>query len=170
VEREKLIEGWYSRSELSLLAACCSLAQDGTCDSDIFLEVGVYKGRSARILDENRDGRDLWLVDTFAMETANTDTWPPPHYGCHHFFRDPLDIEFPPVALFHQDADHSYEVVLDHLEHIGPKVVENGIIVLHDYEDPTYPGVKRAWEIYSENEDFQPYGRRGHLAVFRRTK
>lgn len=161
------VDGWYTVPELALLVDVAAQApEDGA-----FVEVGVYKGRSARVLDKARTRtRSLFLIDNFAMETACMDTWPPAKDGCRHMIRTPAEWEWGPIALFHQDADHSYETVLDHLETFGPHVVKGGFICLHDFEDPTYPGVKRAWEIYSENEDFQPYGRAGHLAVFRRTK
>lgn len=163
------IEGWYTDDELALIARVTELAT-GSTEDGVVVEVGVYRGRSARVLDRHRNGRQLHLFDNLDMTTADTKQWPTGD-GVYHHLEDPAEAEFVKlIALFHQDADHSFQAVLDHLEWMGPHVVKGGVIVLHDFGDPTYPGVARAWEMYTENKDFKFVDCAGHCAAFQRIK
>lgn len=160
------IDGWFRNDELEFLARAAREAPE----KGVIVEVGVYKGRSATVLDRVRNGRPLYLIDNFAMQTADCSDWPPESSFVHHYLCDPTELETwcVPIALLHQDADHTFQVVWEHLEHLGPRVVVGGRIALHDYGDPSYPGVQKAWEMYSERHKFKLLGGRGHLVIFER--
>jgi cephalosporin hydroxylase len=174
VEREE-VDGWFRPEEMKLLADA-TLAAIRSTVSGALVEIGVYKGRSAQVIDsvrlamnQHESFRELYLIDNFEMETADVTQWPKSP-GTTHIFSKVDRWQNGHIALLHQDADHGYDQVLSDLEEAGPSVVVGGMIALHDYEDPTYPGVKRAWEVYSENSDYSPWGRAGHLAIFQRIK
>ena len=52
----------------------------------------------------------------------------------------------PPIDLLYVDADHSYEGCLADLMAWTPHVRPGGWLVGDDYNHPTCPGVKRAWD------------------------
>jgi hypothetical protein len=49
------------------------------------------------------------------------------------------------------DADHRYENVLQDIQLWTPKIKTAGLVIGHDYDNPKYPGVRRAVEDYFPN-------------------
>lgn len=161
-----MIDGWYTDEELALLAKACRAAPKG-----LIVEIGVYRGRSAAVLAENRGGRDLFLLDDLSMEGADQAQWPTGEhifhltgtYSCNVLFDD-TDY----IALLHQDAGHDYDTVLWHLKWYGPSITRGGLVALHDFHSTTYPDVQRAWNDYAGGTRWDGYGRAGTLQVWRK--
>jgi O-methyltransferase len=136
-----------------------------------FAEVGVYRGGSARILCEVKGSAPLHLFDTFAgMPAVNPATDGDFHQG--DFGDGSLaDVQaylagypgvlfhpgfFPataagmaerdPVFQFvHLDVD-LYQSTLDGLQFFYPRLAPGGLLISHDYGNPTVPGVRRAFD------------------------
>lgn len=131
-------------------------------------EFGVYRGASARLLAAAKGAAPLYLFDTFSglpasdpsrdgnfREGGFADTrieevkaslreWPNVHF-CPGFFPQsatalPLDLRF---KLVHLDAD-LHASTLDGLRFFYPRMLIGGIIILHDYNDRSVPGVRSA--------------------------
>jgi predicted O-methyltransferase YrrM len=48
------------------------------------------------------------------------------------------------IDLIFIDGNHSYEYVKSDLERFYPKLRTNGVMAIHDYQHPNFPGVKKA--------------------------
>jgi hypothetical protein len=158
--------GWYSEAEQALLRRAAEMAPPG-----IFVEIGVYKGLSARVLHEADPLRRMWLYDDMSDPGAATKGWP---RGKNVFWRqyDPTTrlLISSWVALLHHDAVHTEDVVGRHLALFGPVMVKGGLICLHDYVNGGYPGVQDAWLKWSDQDKFERVETAGSLAVFRRVR
>ena len=139
-----------------------------------FAEIGVYKGHTARILVRLAGPRWVYLFDTFsgfeasdlALERGVDAVYAPPG-----IFKD-TSVEgvrrtlggatenvtfcvgqFPAsaaglpeterFALVHFDAD-LYEPARSACEFFYPRLSPGGMMIFHNYNDPDYPGTKRA--------------------------
>jgi hypothetical protein len=154
-----LNNGWYGSSDMILLDAATRSAPDGA-----LVEVGVYRGRSAQVINDARAGRPLYLFDNCTLEGVSAYDWPRGARITHNLI-DPRDIKWNlPTALLHHDADHSQELVLSHLKWFGPWIMPGGIIVLHDYFGAGYPGVAEAWKAWADNEKYEVF-LQGELSV-----
>lgn len=135
-----------------------------------FVELGVYKGETAKMIHEMAPDRTLYLFDTFegfdskdlAIENG-TDK----KYNTKEFADTTLDAVvkyidgnenvqfikgyFPETlseiaencfALIHLDAD-LYKPTLDALKHFYPLLSKGGIIIIHDYNH-NWDGVRKA--------------------------
>lgn len=154
-----LNEGWYQDDELELLAKAAAEAPPHP-----FLEIGVYKGRSASVL--SRFTERLILCDNLSMGDFRT-SWPPAWRAVGDV-REASHLS-PVFGLVHQDAGHDYETVREHLCLLMPKIVPHGFLCLHDYKDPTYPGVEQGFFVAEHDSHtlWTPWNRVGHLQVFR---
>jgi predicted O-methyltransferase YrrM len=56
-----------------------------------------------------------------------------------------------PIDYLYIDADHSYDGVEEDLRLWVPHVKPGGVIVGDDYEHPSFPGVKRAWDDFEQS-------------------
>ena len=147
----------------------------------IFVEVGVYKGGSAEIIAKNKnEDKPLYLFDTFeGMPEVDT------AFDNHHRKNDFNDTSyeaicagvasyknvfvykgvFPDVhvdlikdqkfALVHIDVD-IYKSHVDCLNFFYPRMVDNGIIVLDDYERPTCKGATIAIDEFLKDKPEVP--------------
>lgn len=61
---------------------------------------------------------------------------------------------FPQVDLIYQDAAHDYKGVYDDLVHWFPKLKQDGVMILDDYE-PGWPGVMQAVDQYVTEHDLE---------------
>lgn len=158
-----MIDGWYTDEELALLAKACRAAPQG-----ILVEIGVYRGKSARTMVNNAGERTVWLVDDMSLEGADQSTWPTGEHVFH--VRRWTHIVIEPIAVLHQDAGHDYDTVLHHLLALGPDVAPGGMVCLHDFHSLTYPDVQRAWEVYlsTSGSVWDDFGQAGSLQVWRR--
>jgi hypothetical protein len=134
-----------------------------------FVELGVYKGNSAKILCElgKRDSRRTVLFDTFSgfdehdlvkegqqvrrTYADTTLTAVRQFVGDDHVtyvpgrFPDSLTVAITPskIALAHIDCD-LYEPMKAGLEVFYPLMAPGGIFILHDYSSGWWEGAKRA--------------------------
>ncbi|MEN0616110.1 TylF/MycF/NovP-related O-methyltransferase [Klebsiella indica] len=137
----------------------------------VVAELGVYQGNFARLLNAVFPDKSLYLFDTFRgfaesdIDTEKAHGFPPvrrdefcatsveavmarmPHQARviireGHFPGTATGIEerFAFVSL---DAD-LYAPTLSGLEWFYPRLVPNGCILLHDYHNARFPGVKQA--------------------------
>ena len=141
-------------------------------DGDV-AEVGVYQGATAMIIREELPYKKIYLLDTF-------EGFPEIHESEKgHFkvgqcatseetvtkiFQDDNNVEiikgvFPDTSKFLKDKKFSF-VHLDTdiyiptktgLEFFYPRMVENGIIIVHDY--PIHPGVKLAVDEWKKDKE-----------------
>ena len=58
------------------------------------------------------------------------------------------------IAFAFLDGD-LYESIKCSLRLVGPKVSERGVIMVHDYNNPALPGVKKAVDEWLNDEDFE---------------
>lgn len=159
------VDGWYNEAECSMLGGACSLAPEG----DI-VEVGVFKGKSARVLDANRRGRRMILIDTLVCPGADPAQWPTGD-GIYHVTTAGGMVMNAPIALLHLDGDHTFAGVTYDLEAYGPLVVMGGRIALHDYGNSVPQNdcrVRQAWEAWEGSKKFAHIGSAESLAVFQR--
>ena len=140
-------------------------------------EVGVFQGGSAKLICEAKKDKKLYLFDTFTglPQVSENDT----HFGHKHWYDnefsntseesikkllnkyDNVDIIkgiFPEsgkkiienkFCFVHLDVD-LYKSTIDSLRFFFPKMVEGGIILIHDYHSD---GIQKAFrEFKNENK------------------
>lgn len=156
------VEGWYADEELQLLAAT---AKARAKSEAAFVEVGVFRGRSAAVLSPHTT--HLVLVDNFSMGDFSGE-WPPHELAFASAREAAMAVE--DVILFHQDAEHTLVTVLEHLRLFLPKVIKGGAVCLHDFQSMTYPGVRAAWvsATRGQKENWERIGIAGSLVCFER--
>jgi len=64
------------------------------------------------------------------------------------------------------DADHSYEGVKKDIQNYLPKLKPSGFLICHDYNSPSWMGVKQACNEYAALKKIQPINAVGVLGVF----
>lgn len=132
------------------------------------IEVGVWKGRSTRIIAENTPGH-VWAVDHWQGTP-----WDPAQHALYEGTGSLVDVRTDFIANMATvqnvtvvemdstaaarflldlhgrsfdwvfiDADHSYTGVLADIAAFTPLLVEGGLLSGHDYK-PAWPGVMRA--------------------------
>jgi O-methyltransferase len=164
VEEGRGVHRWRERHNLWMLARSVARLPGEMA------EVGVYQGGSARILAAGSGGAGLHLFDTFSgmpRSDANrdggfaegdfADTSLPAvqaflaGYPGIHFYPGlfPATAAGLPEALrfklVHLDAD-LHASTLAGLGFFYSRLVRGGVLVAHDYNDPTVPGVRAAFE------------------------
>jgi O-methyltransferase len=147
-------------------------------------ELGVYKGATACLLNTLFPGKKLYLFDTFEGFTAG-DVQTEAELDCSRakegdfsdtseqyvlsklpfsqsaiirkgFFPDTAKgLEDEPFSFVSLDAD-LYAPTLAGLEFFYPRLVRGGMIVLHDYDNPRFSGVRRAVEEYERQHGSLP--------------
>lgn len=142
-------------------------------------EAGVYRGEFAQYINEYFPDRTCYLFDTFSGFEVDDVDWQSekfalekakfintsseyvisrmPHPECvtirKGWFPDTakgIDDKFVFVNL---DMD-LYKPTIAGLKFFYPKLVQNGVILLHDYYDDGGPGIKKAVTEFSKEEDF----------------
>ena len=147
-----------------------------TIEGDL-AEVGVYQGGSAKLICEVKKGKKLYLFDTFKglPDVSNDDT----HFGQKKWYdnefsdtsvesikellkkyddvhivkgifpesgKEIVDKKF---CFVHLDVD-LYKSTIDSLRFFFPKMVQGGIILIHDYHSD---GIQKAFaEFRTENQ------------------
>jgi hypothetical protein len=54
------------------------------------------------------------------------------------------NADFPMMDFIYHDAGHSYQDVYNDLNHWFPKLKQNGILIVDDYDSKNFPGVIQA--------------------------
>jgi len=135
------VDGWFTEDEAKLLAAAANHQRF----LGHFVEVGVYKGRSAAILADKWTDTDhlLYLIDNMSLDGADSSTWPAGERIIQIQNGEMPDIG--DVALLHHDADHTFDVVRAHLQYWLPRMAQRGLIALHDFIKCPTSEVPQAW-------------------------
>ena len=142
-------------------------------------EVGVYQGGSAKLICEVKNEKELYLFDTFTglSEVSDDDT----HFGEKHWYENEFSntsIEsikkllkkyenvhiikgrFPEsgteiidkkFCFVHLDVD-LYKSTIDSLRFFFPKMVQGGIILIHDFHSD---GIQKAFEEFKNENKIQ---------------
>lgn len=141
-----------------------------------FAELGVYQGTTAAFIHEMDPSRDFHLFDTFQgfdakdlkQEDASEAKYATSNFSdtsleevkqkmgssdrIHYhmgFFPDTTsELPDQTYAFVHLDAD-LYAPTLDALHFFYPKLVNGGVIMIHDYHH-TWPGVRKAVDEFSK--------------------
>ena len=145
-------------------------------------EIGVFKGRNARVILQQRRDVHLTLVDlwdrqpdgnSYHKSKDHKTTIPAKHWpriysaavGSVRFAAERADFvrEWSHVAADRYadrsfdfgfiDGDHSYEGCKRDIEAWWPKIRERGFIGGHDYHNKNFPGVTRAVEEFAAQLD-----------------
>jgi len=132
-------------------------------------ELGVFKGNSAKVFSTIANERSLYLLDTFSGFSANDLTSNEPTSSTKGDFSAGLDVVktfvgdrknisyiqgyFPETAeklpkdekfcFVHLDVD-LYEPMKAGLTYFYPRMSVGGQIVIHDYANSCWPGIKKA--------------------------
>ena len=143
-----------------------------------FAELGVYQGRTARLIHHYAPERPLHLFDTFegfterssaaelrsvgssAAQFSDTSLEAVRRFvaqqnGNVHFHKGyfpesiPAPLQAQEFAFVHLDAD-LYEPIVEGLRFFYPRVPRRGIIVVHDYN--SWPGARRAVDEFFEDK------------------
>ena len=156
------------------------------CDGD-FVEMGCYKGDTSLMLAEvlKNSNKQLWIYDSFEglPEKSSSDEsvlgkdfkegelFVTKREVKERFlraglrlpvikkawFRDLLPEDLPEkIALAFLDGDF-YESIRDSLKLVEPKMVEGSLIIVHDYNNPALPGVKKSVDEWLAGRDFEVY-------------
>ncbi|MEI7727097.1 MAG: TylF/MycF/NovP-related O-methyltransferase [Bacteroidota bacterium] len=142
----------------------------------VFVELGVYKGDSARVIHHMDPSRPFHLFDTFSgftagdlsVETGEAATYTPENFAdtnvqsvvkrisgnnniiIHQgYFPDSADNFHEKVALVNIDAD-LYNPTRAGLELFYPLLSPGGVIMVHDYNHK-WPGITRAVDDFARN-------------------
>jgi O-methyltransferase len=140
-----------------------------------FAELGVYKGGSAWLVGQIKDDRPLHLFDTFEG-LPDVDSSRDTHHRRADFADTSLttvrlrlegvsnvqyhagffpqsvagrEAMFQRFAFVHLDVD-LYQSTLDGLRFFWPRLSPGGILISHDYQSLTCPGVRAAFEEFGQ--------------------
>lgn len=154
------IGGWMSEPELTWLAEHAHKYQ-------LIVEFGSLHGRSTRAMADNMlNGSKLWAVDPWAGDYYDEDGGKVPisTYVMPYFKQNLADhikvgkvipvrefsyrFKLPfQVDMVFIDGDHKYETVIKDIKKAFELLKDGGLICGHDYEHPSWPGVKKAVDI-----------------------
>jgi hypothetical protein len=167
---------WLSYTELMVLIA--QLPNYGT-----LIEVGTASGVSAHIIAKSHPNLDLYCIDNFAsievdppQEYANKEVKRKDHWVSNalpnmqlftgtleEFHKSPYFPELPIVFI---DGDHSFEGVSADLAVVAK--FRPSTVFLHDYEDPTWTGVKPAVDAFIVDQHYSIVNRCNSLVTLKR--
>lgn len=151
------------------------------CQGD-FVELGCYKGDTSLLLAEVLKGTDkkLWIYDSFEglPEKSEIDesalgknfkvgelyvtkrevkerflraNLPVPVIK-KAWFNELTDSDLPgKIALAFLDGDF-YESIKVSLKLVAPKMADDGVIIVHDYQNPVLPGVVKAVDEWAQEQ------------------
>lgn len=144
-----------------------------------FLECGVYKGGTARLLAERlaNSNKRLHLFDTFSGmpktgpddfhsegDFADTSLAAVRSHVAHgdrvefHPGRIPETFvagDMSPIAFAHIDVD-IHRSIIDCCEHIYPRLVPGGVMIFDDYGFPSCPGARKAVDEFFADKPERP--------------
>lgn len=155
---------------LDRFAELCPKDKDGAV-----AEAGVFQGDFAKEINRNFPDRKLYLFDTFEgfpdrdVKMEKTESMTEADYlkktsvelvlgkmparemciVCQGFFPDTVDGINEKFVFVSLDMD-LYKPTLEGLRFFYPRMVEGGIIALHDYFSNAYPNVRQAVSDYQE--------------------
>lgn len=157
ISKALTIGGWMSERELLWLATHAQTRK-------MIVEFGSLHGRSSRAIADNMPHNGhLWCVDPWAGDYYNEEgsNIPISTYVMPYFIQnlqDHIDVNrVTPVRQFSYlfsspfkfdmvfiDGDHRYEIVVRDIKKAFELLNQGGLICGHDYDHPSWPGVKQA--------------------------
>lgn len=163
IERALITPGWMSEAELTYLATAAQ-----SCTR--IIEIGSWRGRSARALADNTPGTvtcvDTWADNAYGIggfwtETDPADIHQHPNWLWHEFQKNLADhigtkvfqVRMPSLAaarylsankydLIFIDAGHTYDEIVADIVAWRPLIAEGGVLCGHDYVE-YHPEVMR---------------------------
>lgn len=147
-------------------------------ENALIVEVGLEYGRSSSIaLQVAKEQRLRYRgIDPFTDHPEIMKSWVHLSSGFDGFWvgftQLPSNeaVVTDPIHCILIDADHSYDAVLDDLNHFAPYVTSGGYLLMHDYGRDSLPGVYRAAIDYFgfENPQWDELPTVGTLGIWRR--
>jgi len=144
-------------------------------------EVGVYQGKGAKLISIFKGNARLHLFDTFEGMPRIDETQDTSHQAGDFDTTSLEKVEsylknFPnityykgffPESVFKGDASSRkysfvhldgdiFQTTLDGLRFFYPRMIDGGVIISHDYASQTCPGVKAAFDIFSQETGILP--------------
>ena len=151
------------------------------CQGD-FVELGCYKGDTSLLLAEVLKGTDkkLWIYDSFEglPEKSEIDEsalginfkvgelYVTKREVKERFLRANLPVPVIKKAWFNELSDSDlpgkivlafldgdfYESIKVSLKLVAPKMADDGVIIVHDYQNPVLPGVAKAVDEWAQEQ------------------
>ena len=162
---------------VELASSCLEMEGD-------FVEMGCYKGDTSLLLADVLQGMDkrLWIYDSFEglPEKGEQDesvlgvSFKAGELGVTKrevkqrflkaglpvpvikkaWFKDLTEADLPDkIAFAFLDGDF-YESIRDSLKLVVPKMVRDGVLIVHDYTNPALPGVSKAVDEFTRGKTF----------------
>lgn len=149
---DKEVEGWFYPKDLILLYGIMMELQ--TPEMGDVCEIGVAYGKSAIALSQFRTSSKLYLYDIFSEDARKIAESNITKFGNANDIvwrlQDTTQLKYDDISfdrslrLLHIDGCHEHSAVLSDLQLFIPFVADNGVIVVDDFNDQEYPGVKSA--------------------------
>ena len=157
LKNENDLEGWFFPPDMLSLAVLNDIHSQSKIKGNI-VEIGVYKGKSFSFLSHLiKENETLFGYDTFPEDYYESTKLALEKYGASVKFElikadtselndDDIKakIDGKVIRILHIDAGHEYHEVLHSLLSFSPYVMDAGIIVMDDYQDPEFPGIEAA--------------------------
>ena len=157
LKNENDLEGWFFPQDMMSLAVLNTIQSKNNIKGNI-IEIGVYKGKSFSFLSHLiKENETLFGYDTFPEDYYESTKLALEKYGAIVKFElikadtselndDDIKakINGKGIRILHIDAGHEYHEVLHSLLSFSPYVMDAGIIVMDDYQDPEFPGIEAA--------------------------
>jgi predicted O-methyltransferase YrrM len=130
------LPGWFSALDMAVLFPALSKMKK----NDVYLEVGVNRGRSLDFARKCSKGRifGIDIEDTRVKEIPNTTF-------IHASSNDAVEEWSLPIDVLFIDGDHSYEGCMDDWRNFSPYIKSGGWVFFHDC-DETSPGVVQVFD------------------------
>jgi hypothetical protein len=183
LEYHTCVPGWFDYEDI--FDTALRRARDGA----VFVEVGAYLGRSTIYLASRlkRSGKkvrfyvvdlwDGWFYDDYSQQTPMRESgdvfW---HFLRHLRAARVEDVVIPLKMSSHTaarlfdpgsvdfvflDGDHSEKAVCEDLQAWYPLVRPGGMLGVHDYSNPDFPGVEAATDQFLEQQGLKGQPSRG---------
>ena len=151
------LEGWFFPADMLSLFIFNEFHSKNNIKGHI-VEIGVYKGKSFSFLSHFiKDTENLYGYDIFPEDLYKSTNLALENYGANvqyelikadtsELTNDDIKakIDGKGIRILHIDAGHEYHEVLHSLLSFSPHVINNGIIVMDDCQDPEFPGIEAA--------------------------
>jgi len=172
--RIKSIPGSFNIDDLSHFHLVLSMQSLFGIKGDL-LEIGSYHGRSAALMARYLKQDELFhICDAFLIPTEDQYTRKPTPEQLINNIKSINDPEIDNKIVIHQclsdnlkldgnhsfrfihiDGGHSEKQALNDLNKVKNRIINNGVVVVDDYEDKSWPGVTPAVNSFlKENRNF----------------
>lgn len=149
---DKEVEGWFYPIDIIMIYGLLREIQKFQGD---ICEIGVAYGKSAICISQFKsDKENFYLYDIFREEIKNIAEKNIQKFGSdkklHWRIQDTTslrveDIEFKNLLrVLHIDGCHEHFAVLNDLQLFSNKMMDEGVIIIDDFNDYEYPGVNSA--------------------------